>query len=178
MAKGSGKAKGGGFERLVSKRLSLWVSGGKDEDLFWRSALSGGRATVALKKGQTLKRQSGDISSVGEGGHVLTNFWYLECKFYANLDILNFIFLGRGKLQKFWKTALKEAKRYDKLPMLIAKQNRFPIIVVVKADTLNDVLEGTPNIICVRRYKMNVDIYLFEDVMSLPFVIEKEDDDE
>ena len=49
MRKGGGKEKGSSFERLVCKRMSMWLSKGERDDLFWRSAMSGGRATVQLR---------------------------------------------------------------------------------------------------------------------------------
>ena len=48
---GYGKQKGGEYERTVCKKLSLWVSNGTRDDIFWRSAMSGGRATLQRKKG-------------------------------------------------------------------------------------------------------------------------------
>jgi hypothetical protein len=51
MRKGGGKQKGSQFERDVCRELSLWVSHGKQEDVYWRSAMSGGRSTVAALKG-------------------------------------------------------------------------------------------------------------------------------
>ena len=54
MRKGGGKAKGSSFERLICKELSLWITGGEHQDVFWRSAMSGGRSTVAMKKGDKL----------------------------------------------------------------------------------------------------------------------------
>lgn len=123
------KRKGSQFERDVCKSLSLWVSGGKDVDLFWRSAMSGGRATVQRKKGVAV-RQGGDICSVAPEGHVFTDRFYCECKSYKQLQIDRFIILGTGKLAAFWKETKKQAALHDKEPLLIAKQNGFPILVV------------------------------------------------
>lgn len=135
----NGKQKGGQFERDVCRKLSLWVSGGKQSDLFWRSAMSGGRATVGRHKGQSI-RQAGDITAVAPEGHVLTDRFYIECKFYKNLDILSFIFHGKGKLSQFWKDTIREADRHDELePMLIAKQNNFPTLIITHQNNLRHV---------------------------------------
>jgi hypothetical protein len=130
MRKGGGKAKGASFERELCKRLSLWVSGGLREDLFWRSAMSGGRSTVAAKKGKSLGSQAGDISAVDAMGQPFVDTFFVEAKFYKKLDVLSFFF-GRGELAKFWRTAKKESARYDKQPLLIAKQNGFPPMAVM-----------------------------------------------
>lgn len=127
----NGKQKGGAFERDVCRKLSLWVSGGKQSDLFWRSAMSGGRATVARNRGESV-RQAGDITAVAPEGHILTDKYYVECKFYKDLDILSFILNNKGKLAGFWKDTKREADRHgDRYPMLIAKQNNTPALFIV-----------------------------------------------
>lgn len=135
MRKGGGKQKGAAFERQICKGLSLWVSRGKNEDLFWRSAMSGGRSTVAMKtRGTKLAAQAGDISSVHELGHKFIQQFMVECKTYKSLDYASLI-KGKGNLLAFWDKAREEAKSYHKQPLLIAKQNNFPIVVCMTAAT-------------------------------------------
>jgi len=133
MPRSKGKQKGSAFERKVCKQLSLWVSNGESEDLFWRSAMSGGRATVGARKGKHHVRHAGDISATSPEGHLLTDQWYVECKAYRNLRIGSAFLKGAGPLIGFWDTAVLEAGRYDKLPMLIAKQNQTPVFVLIPA---------------------------------------------
>lgn len=54
--------KGSSFEREVSKQLSLWFSHGESDSWIWRTAMSGGRATVRAKKGQTTSGGAGDLT--------------------------------------------------------------------------------------------------------------------
>ncbi len=129
MKSGGGKQKGSSFERTVCKLLSRWISNGERDDLYWRSAMSGGRATVAKKKGIDV-RQAGDITAVAPEGHVLTDLFYIECKSYRDLQIDSFILDNRGKLAEFWRIAMREAKRYDRRPMLIAKESRRESIII------------------------------------------------
>jgi len=124
------KAKGSEFERKICKELSLWISRDKREDLFWRSAMSGGRSTVALKSGKKLKSQSGDISAVHSLGFKFTEKFLIECKHYKNLEFAGLIH-NRGKLIFFWQKAFAEAINHSKLPILIAKQNNYPTVVVL-----------------------------------------------
>jgi hypothetical protein len=133
MPRSKGKQKGSAFERKVCKQLSLWVSGGESEDLFWRSAMSGGRATVGRKGGKSHSRHAGDISATSREGHALTDTWYVECKAYRDLQIDSAFTKGVGRLIKFWDEAVAQADHYNKLPMLIAKQNQVPVIVLVPA---------------------------------------------
>lgn len=132
MRAGGGKQKGASFERKVCVDLSLWISKGADKGLFWRSSMSGGRSTVAMKKGDKLASQAGDISAVHEMGHKLVNEFYVECKTYKTLNLESFI-KGKGKLIDFWKHAVKDAKQYGKEPILVAKQNLYPTMAVMTA---------------------------------------------
>lgn len=131
MRKGGGKGKGAGFERQVCKHLSLWITQGKSSDEFWRSAMSGGRATLLARAGKKAANAAGDITATGKAGHLLTDHFYLECKNYANLHILNFVLsMGSGNLEKFWHETNVQSRVHDKAPMLIAKQNMLPTIVI------------------------------------------------
>lgn len=76
----SSKGKGGGFEREVSTLLSLWVSDGTRDDIFWRSHGSGGRATCRGKSGKTTEGQYGDQSATDPLGKPLIKAWCIECK--------------------------------------------------------------------------------------------------
>ena len=133
----SGKAKGSLFERNICKQLSRWVTRGKKEDVFWRSAMSGGRATRAASQGKDLSRQAGDICAVAPEGHDLTNVYYIECKHYRDLAIDSFFIKQSGILTKFWLKTVKEARKYKKSPMLIAKQNNMPTLVILAGDSDN-----------------------------------------
>src|SRR4029077_9069799 len=128
MKRGGGKDKGSSFERVICKQLSLWVSHGKREDLFWRSAMSGGRATVAQKKGQHV-HQAGDITSVHRDGHALTAEVYIECKHLARIS-LDGLLTNNGPLLAIWHDTMKKARKLGRIPVLIAKQNRLPVLFV------------------------------------------------
>lgn len=130
----NGKQKGAAFERSVCRHLSLWITKGKKEDVFWRSAMSGGRATLLHRKGKAAQNSAGDITATGEEGHTLTDQFYIECKCYRDLNILPFFFGNdQGALCKFWAATILEASKHKKLPLLIAKQNSVPPFVVLSA---------------------------------------------
>src|ERR1039458_9196081 len=116
--RGGGKQKGAAFERKICQELSVWVSEGKRKDLYWRSAMSGGRATLGKRRGEDLAHQAGDICAVHPDGHVLTDSYFIECKHYRNLEFDRFLF-GEGKLGKFWKVASAQAESHGRIPMLI-----------------------------------------------------------
>jgi hypothetical protein len=133
MRAGGGKQKGSKFERQVCKDLSLWITNGQREDCLWRSAISGGRATVASRKGKSV-RQGGDICAVSPEGHGLADRFFMECKFVKDLNLAEFLIKGTGLLAQFWKKARTEAIRDKKIPMIIAKQNNFPPLVILPAN--------------------------------------------
>lgn len=128
MKPGAGKRKGSKFEREICKLLSLWVTTGKRKDVFWRSAMSGGRATV--HRGEV--RQAGDICSVSAEGHSLTDRYYIECRHYRDFGFVPFVLNNGGKLGRWWSDVIDRAAFFDRLPMLVAKQSGMPTIVLLK----------------------------------------------
>lgn len=130
MKAGSGKAKGAEFERFVCEKLSLWVSHEKRTDLFWRSAMSGGRATVKFKKGGHNDTQAGDITALAEESFIFSSCFSVECKFYADLNFQQGLFKGTGNIANFWRGHAALSTKAGKLPLLIAKQNRLPVVCI------------------------------------------------
>lgn len=163
MRKGGGKAKGASFEREICKSLSLWVSKGTQEDVFWRSAMSGGRSTVAHARGKRLAAQAGDISCIHPIGAPFADKFFLECKAYKSLDFVGLL-KGRGKLVEFWAEAVFQADRYGKLPLLIAKQNQQPIIACLSDGGLHISKHLIPRVLIAP--KLHLHIVLFEDLLK------------
>lgn len=162
MRPGGGKQKGSAFERRVCVDLSLWVTRGKNKDVFWRSSMSGGRATIHVAKGQ-LNRQAGDICAVAPEGHSLTNNWFIECKHVKNLSIDGFFISNVGPLAKFWKQCMKQAGQHKKEAMLIAKQNNQPTLLIVNADIDNFGFRGW------HRSGNRAHVYLYDQLLKLPY---------
>lgn len=161
MRKGHGKNKGSAWERAVCKALSRWVTDGKQEDCFWRSSLSGGRATVQHRRGVT-NRQAGDICSVSPEGHALTDTFFIECKHVRQLKLESFLLTNKGLLAKFWKVAQKEATKHSRAPMIIAKQNNAPAFVITRAGAFAH-LHVAPQ---VRSRTRDFDITLFDALLK------------
>jgi hypothetical protein len=128
------KQKGSAFEREICKKLSLWVSEGNYDDLFWRSAMSGGRATVRTKKGQITSSGHGDITAVSPKGNILTDKFVIECKHYKDLEWSAFIY-GKGFIWKTWDKLSGDSYVNSKQPFLILKQNMQKVVVVFNPDT-------------------------------------------
>lgn len=159
MRKGGGKQKGAVFEREVCVLLSNWLSGGTQDDIFWRSAMSGGRATVAFKKGgKRLANQAGDITCIHPTGNRFISAFAAECKFYASLDFQGLI-TGKGKLVTFWDEINKQAERYAKYPFLIARQNRVPALICLTHSGCTTLSVDVSKTILISR---PLDLYIFE----------------
>jgi hypothetical protein len=142
---GAGKRKGGAFERAICKQLSLWASRGKAEDWYWRSSMSGGRATIRQRRGEKNVLQGGDVCCVGPRGHRLTKLFFIECKFYRDLHLDNLLKPNPGTkppLVEFWNICSKEAAKHGRIPLLIAKQNGMEPIVVINWFTLSQLGGG------------------------------------
>lgn len=155
MRKGGGKQKGASFEREICRKLSLWLSNGANEDHLWRSAMSGGRSTVAAAKGKRLADQAGDISAITPLGHSLTSKFMIELKFYRDLGFAS-LHESKGNLAKFWLEARRQAVRYDKLPMLIAKQNQRDVLVCLSGDGIDTFKLRTSRCMIIPQLNMHV----------------------
>lgn len=167
MKPGSGKAKGTAFERDVCKSLSLWVTGGQKSDVFWRSAMSGGRATAVNKDGVEV-RQAGDICAVAEEGYDLVDSYYFELKRYKDLQLPQFLVRGTGLLSTFWRATIVDAERYGRSPVLIAKQDRMPAIILFdgKPDLMLDDLQTK---VFVSHVGLDTFMTRFDDLLSIAY---------
>ncbi len=76
--------KGSSFEREICKKLSLWwtqdIPGGPRDDVFWRTAGSGARATTRAKRGRATANSHGDITATDPVGRPLLDLITFECK--------------------------------------------------------------------------------------------------
>lgn len=121
MKKGGGKGKGGGFERDIAKKISLWWSNNESKDLCWRSASSGGRATQSKTKN---KAYHGDLTAIDDSIKLLFNRFSFELKFYKNFCIEDIIHHGIDNVVlKWWKQCLRSAGLSKRQPILIIKRN-------------------------------------------------------
>lgn len=161
-----GRGKGPTFERMMCVDLSLWVSKGKRRDLFWRAAMSGGRATVFKKRDISLKAQAGDVVAVDPEGHLLTGRFFLELKHYKDLEIDSFLISGTGKLSRFWAKAVRQAKQHDLRAALIAKQNNRPTLLIMETRDRLSLSSALPILMSL---DAGYDVYKFDDVLASPF---------
>lgn len=122
-----GKQKGSQFERDISKKLSLWLTDGKRNDVLWRSEISGGRFTFSAAKGKAVG-SVGDIKATDPTGFEFADKFVVECKAWRDLHFLAFLF-GYEELYKAMVKVKKQAESINKSWWLIAKQNHVPILL-------------------------------------------------
>jgi len=147
MRPGGGKAKGAEFERSVCKRLSMWISKGKRDDLFWRSAMSGGRATIGKASGTDRDAQVGDVSAISDGGPftdlaaAFVSNHIVECKSVKDYQLDLSLFEGRGVIAN----AIEQCRLATRVksPFVILKQNRGREIVVFTAQAERESVDIT-----------------------------------
>jgi len=73
-------SKGSAFEREICKKLSLWWSNNQSDDIFWRTAGSGARATTRRKSGKDTFGQAGDVQATDPVGQPLIDLCNIEIK--------------------------------------------------------------------------------------------------
>jgi hypothetical protein len=129
--------KGGEFERELCKRLSLWWTHGARDDVFWRSAASGGRATIRGRKGQQTYGQYGDIQAVDPIGSPLTQLCTIEAKRgYSSTSFADAIDKGKTMKLQPWEAFLHQARdeaAHAKTPywMLIQRRDKREALVFI-----------------------------------------------
>lgn len=146
MRPGGGKGKGSEFERQVGKALSLWVSEGHRSDLFARNVLSGGSFTNAMKKDSKEHGMPGDLAANHPMAFKFLELFTVECKHYADLGFEAFLFDTESKsfLGSVLKHTRKQAEQAKLHPMVIARQNRRPSILLTDLYVGDALLEAVP----------------------------------
>ena len=139
--------------------------------------MSCGRSTVALKKGKLLQTSAGDITAIHPLGNLLTDRFLIECKHIKDRHVHRFVTEHSGTLAGFWEKVCQQAIDHQKKPMLICKQNHYPILLLI-GEELGDFVYTTAEPRCiayvpssVAEYRIEVHVYLFSEVLESRFRI-------
>ena len=120
-------SKGPENERVFCKLLSRWWSEGLDlpsnDAIFWRTSISGGRATTRKKKGLKTAGSYGDVAAIDPIGQPLIEVCTIELKkgYTKQLSLLD-SFDSRQKetlLEKFLRQVNEDAKNAGNDPVLV-----------------------------------------------------------
>ena len=161
MKPGMGKQKGSQFERDVCRLLTKWITDKQSPEIFWRSASSGAKSTQDAKVGRDTNMH-GDLMAVNLQAEWLMSKYVVECKSYAKLDWGGFIF-GKGNIYSWWDKVCGISCDISKSPMLIMKENRCPIRVIMHRSEDIEICLRTSSveIIKVRTYSRST-VIIFE----------------
>lgn len=130
MKKGQSKSKGTQYERDICKKLSLWWTNGKRNDIFWTTSGSGSRATRATKM---KAKQFGDVCAIDPKGDHLIDLFTIELKRGYNnktpFDILD----SRDKTWLSWfEDIQRDHERAGSLAWwIISKRDRRKELVTI-----------------------------------------------
>jgi hypothetical protein len=118
------KEKGAEHERVIGRKLSLWLSHGEKNDIFTRNVLSGGSFTRFQKKGED-KGIPGDLAAAHPIGYAFLQRFEVEAKHWADIQADAILWGGKGALLGVIET-LEKRVTADRSFILIARQNRRP----------------------------------------------------
>lgn len=144
MRAGGGHAKGAAWEREVGVILSLWITRGEHRDIFSRNVLSGGAFTVAQKAGKSTSRSAGDLMAASPLAFRFLERFMVECKHLNHIGLENYLWnsAATSPLGLIISYAHGQAEQAGGHYMLIAKQNRKPPLVFLRADVGQAALES------------------------------------
>lgn len=141
MKKGGGSKKGGGYEREICTRLSMWWCG--RDDTLWRTGGSGGRATVRGRKGKTTAGGCGDICATDSISEPLMKFVTIECKRgYSKTTPYDMIDKKSHAKAQQWEEWIEQASlscrnAKSKYWAIIARRNQRDNIIMMPLDMFN-----------------------------------------
>lgn len=120
--------KGSQFERNISRELSLWLSKGKDDSIFWRSPGSGSWAT---RKGVSSTVGAGDILTLKPEGEKLLKYTTIELKRGYTAELLKALLSEKSKMDDFLDQVKKAANQANtKIFWLIWKPDRRDALLI------------------------------------------------
>jgi len=130
-------SKGSAFEREICKELSLWWTNGKSDDVFWRTAGSGARATTRRKSGKKTFGQAGDIQATDPIGQPLIDLCNIELKRgYSKSNLFELVDAPKGRkpcmYEQFIMQAMEDAEKAG-VPywiLIVKRDRRVPIIIM------------------------------------------------
>ena len=157
-------AKGGEFERKMSKELSLYITNGKDPDAVWHTKGSGGRATKRKKLNQVNKKyEHGDLGPDDPKVNYFFDFFNGELKTgYAKtnkskitnitrvnqwcvLDLLDSPRQQIPMFYDFWNQILVDSEASGREPLLIFRRLRKEPCIAMHLDIFDKISENILN---------------------------------
>lgn len=160
-------AKGADYERATCRLLSLWWTEGQRDDVFWRSSMSGGRATVRGKQGKQTAGHCGDIAATDPTASPFTKAVTVELKRgYSASSFADALDRPKLSAQQPWEAFVEQADIAHKLAgsfawLLIQRRDKrqamaFMPIKLFKALNAQGAFEARPYPFLTLRAKVRV----------------------
>ena len=126
-------AKGGNWERDISKFLTKWLTGSEKPYKYWRMPGSGSLSTIHEENVDL----SGDIRSLAPEAEFLTDIFSIEAKIgYPHTSFFqHFKGVKNFNIKDFWIQCINDASHNNKRGMLIYKKIREKSILGIENDT-------------------------------------------
>lgn len=176
MAKSS---KGSSFERETCRLLSRWFTRGERDDIFWRTAGSGARATCRMKSGLMTADSAGDICAMHEIGKPLTRVCLFELKKgYSSpksarkislLAFLDNLPKERNPLLLEWADKIeKESKAHNRrFWFIIFKRDRKQAVICMNKETFDKINRRNPEKYMWPPFGPVTDLYVSDRIFRL-----------
>lgn len=148
MRRGGGSNKGSSFEREICKSLSLWWTDGKRDDIFWRTAGSGGRATNRARMGRSTAGAEGDLTATDPIGAPLLRLCCFELKRgYNKVNPLDVIERRDNSkpciLEDFWQQAHNST---------LQGNAQFPVVIFKRDQKRTSIMCARPMLLALAGY--------------------------
>lgn len=159
MKAGGGKRKGSSFERFIAKDLSLWISKGIRNDIFWRTHSSGSLGTVGKRR-----LEYGDIMAIDDAGKPLTDNYNIECRHGKVLNFKDLIYHPkRSSLIQMIVEGRVNAENSQRQPLWILKEQSKEVMVMMNYDKVS------PFEKLLSKSSFVLDINLLHDIFVMTF---------
>lgn len=146
------KGKGGGFEREMCRRISLWVTNNIRDDIFWRTPGSGAMATTRMKSKKKTAGAVGDMAAKDLFGKPYTDntIWEFKRGYGGvgrkrpssdNVEFLNVLDNPRKQktepiFKQWWIKLSNEKIAFDKrFAFIIFKRDRKDPLISMEHET-------------------------------------------
>jgi len=126
---GANKRKGSNYERDICKQLSKWYSENENDDIFWRTAGSGARATQRMKRSCLTTNSAGDVCALDKSGYPLTSNYLIEIKRGYGNKVITRRSKKTGKETNSVQTGISLMDIVDKFVYQKQRKSKPPILI-------------------------------------------------
>jgi len=159
-------SKGGNFESLIAKKLSLWITEGESDDVLEKNSGSGSKQTIRAKQNKDIRSSTGDIGIASGEGAEFCELFSIECKHYKSINLWSLITGAADGILTFWEQAKKNASLTGRHAILICRQNWRPILFVC-LEEISDILTSLG--VERRLHCEDLHIFRFDDVIKTSY---------